>query len=70
MSNLTRRQFLRVSAVATAGAVLAACGKKETATEIPVAVTTSKPVEKATEAPRVRSAPPPGPWVMYPATAP
>ena len=30
MSNLTRRQFLRVSAVATAGAVLAACGKKET----------------------------------------
>jgi len=53
MSNLTRRQFLRVSAVATAGAVLAACGKKEEeATQPPVAAATAKPVEKATEAPK------------------
>jgi len=56
MSNLTRRQFLRVSAVATAGAVLAACGKKETeevvATQPAVAVATAKPVEKPTEAPK------------------
>ena len=56
MSNLTRRQFLRVSAVATAGAVLAACGKKEeteVATQAPVvAAATAKPVEKPTEAPK------------------
>jgi peptide/nickel transport system substrate-binding protein len=57
MSNLTRRQFLRVSAVATAGAVLAACGKTKTteppATQVPVvAGATAKPVEKPTEAPK------------------
>jgi peptide/nickel transport system substrate-binding protein len=57
MSNLTRRQFLRVSALATAGAALAACGKKKeevVATLPPVAVkaTEAKPVEKATEAPK------------------
>src|SRR5512137_2157389 len=52
MSNLTRRQFLRVSALATAGALLAACGKKEEATQAPVAAATAKPEVKATEAPK------------------
>lgn len=56
MSNLTRRQFLRVSALATAGSVLAACGKKATtaapaATQPQVAAATSKPVEQPTATP-------------------
>jgi len=59
MSKLTRRQFLRVSALATAGAALAACGKKATEAPTqppaPVAVATQpKPAElpTATEAPK------------------
>jgi hypothetical protein len=54
MSKLTRRQFLRVSAVATAGAFLAACGKtkaEDTATPPPVVAATSKPEQKATDTP-------------------
>ena len=48
MSNLTRRQFLRVSALATAGAALAACGSKST-TEAPAP--TQPPAGEATQAP-------------------
>ncbi len=46
MKKITRRQFLQVSALAGASAVLAAC---KTATPAP----TTAPVEKATEAPKV-----------------
>jgi peptide/nickel transport system substrate-binding protein len=46
MKKITRRQFLQVSALAGASAVLAACGK-------PTATPTEAPVAKATEAPKV-----------------
>jgi len=56
MSNLTRRQFLRVSALATAGAALAACGKKATTVAptqpaAPVTAATAVPVAQATATP-------------------
>lgn len=54
MSSLTRRQFLRLSAVAAAGTALAACGKKkEEATAVPTAKSAgTQPEVKATEAPK------------------
>ncbi|MGC9522336.1 MAG: ABC transporter substrate-binding protein [Anaerolineae bacterium] len=57
MKKISRRQFLRVSAVAGAGAVLAACGPQEAPTEAP----TEEPVEpeapEATEAPEPTAVP-------------
>jgi peptide/nickel transport system substrate-binding protein len=49
MSKLSRRQFLRMTAVAGAGAVLAACNP---ATEEPVVETTDEPVAEATATPK------------------
>lgn len=46
MSKITRREFLRVSAVTLAGAALAACGPKATETEVSPGVTPEAPKEE------------------------
>lgn len=48
MKKISRRQFLRISATATAGALLAACGGKSTTTEMP----TEAPKAEATATPK------------------
>ena len=45
MQKITRRQFMQISAVATVGAVMTACGKP---TEAPTVAPTSKPAEPTT----------------------
>jgi hypothetical protein len=52
MSSISRRDFLRVSATAAAGALLAACGQAQPTTAPVAATEASKAEEKATEAPK------------------
>ena len=54
MSTVSRREFLRVSGVAVAGAVLTACGAKPQPTTAPEPTTPPKAEEKPTEVPKAQ----------------
>ncbi len=68
-SKLTRREFLRVSAIASAGAVLAACAPAPTATPVPPTVAPTAP-RAPTLAPTTAPTAPPAPTSIPKPTVP